>query len=235
MRDGGNRMINIKYDLNKLVSTVIIGTLIIFSITLLIRIDNPIYRYYVPGIQFNEKVVINDVKTFKQQERTKELKSKIEESKKNYAYKLKDSKILDDMNRLNTTNVYAYKNFVYESGFINETIKNMSTEDFLKYYGKMNNQDKVFAVITAISRGEKDKISEDKIEFANSIISKEISKSKSVIKDSENEIKQMDQSILDYQIKPKMDSVKIFGFISSLSLIVLIIGFIFLVIDDSIF
>ncbi|MDU5527384.1 MAG: hypothetical protein E6053_07945 [Finegoldia magna] len=139
------------------------------------------------------------------------------------------------MNRLNTTNVYAYKNFVYESGFINETIKNMSTEDFLKYYGKMNNQDKVFAVITAISRGEKDKISEDKIEFANSIISKEISKSKSVIKDSENEIKQMDQSILDYQIKPKMDSVKIFGFISSLSLIVLIIGFIFLVIDDSIF
>ena len=235
MRDGGNRMINIKYDLNKLVSTVIIGSLIIFSITLLIRIDNPIYRYYVPGIQFNEKVVINDVKTFKQQERTKELKSKIEESKKNYAYKLKDSKILDDMNRLNTTNVYAYKNFVYESGFINETIKNMSTEDFLKYYGKMNNQDKVFAVITAISRGEKDKISEDKIEFANSIISKEISKSKSVIKDSENEIKQMDQSILDYQIKPKMDSVKIFGFISSLSLIVLIIGFIFLVIDDSIF
>lgn len=228
-------MINIKYDLNKLVSTVIIGSLIIFSITLLIRIDNPIYRYYVPGIQFNEKVVINDVKTFKQQERTKELKSKIEESKKNYAYKLKDSKILDDMNRLNTTNVYAYKNFVYESGFINETIKNMSTEDFLKYYGKMNNQDKVFAVITAISRGEKDKISEDKIEFANSIISKEISKSKSVIKDSENEIKQMDQSILDYQIKPKMDSVKIFGFISSLSLIVLIIGFIFLVIDDSIF
>lgn len=228
-------MINIKYDLNKLVSTVIIGTLIIFSITLLIRIDNPIYRYYVPGIQFNEKVVINDVKTFKQQERTKELKSKIEESKKNYAYKLKDSKILDDMNRLNTTNVYAYKNFVYESGFINETIKNMSTEDFLKYYGKMNNQDKVFAVITAISRGEKDKISEDKIEFANSIISKEISKSKSVIKDSENEIKQMDQSILDYQIKPKMDSVKIFGFISSLSLIVLTIGLIFLVIDDSIF
>lgn len=51
MRDGGNRMINIKYDLNKLVSTVIIGSLIIFSITLLIRIDNPIYRYYVPGIQ----------------------------------------------------------------------------------------------------------------------------------------------------------------------------------------
>lgn len=228
-------MINIKYDLNKLVSTVIIGSLIIFSITLLIRIDNPIYRYYVPGIQFNEKVVINDVKTFKQQERTKELKSKIEESKRTYTNKLKELEILDDNNTLDTTNVYAYKKFVYESGFINETIKNMSTEDLLKYYGEMNNQDKVFAVITAISRGEKDKISEDKIEFANSIISKEISKSKSVIKDSENEIKQMDQSILDYQIKPKMDSVKIFGFISSLSLIVLIIGFIFLVIDDSIF
>ena len=228
-------MINIKYDLNKLVTKVIIGTLIIFTITLLIRIVNPIYRYYFPGIQFNEKVVINDVKTFKQQERTKELKSKIDESKKNYAYKLKDSKILDDRNTLDTTNVYAYKRFVYESGFINETLKNMSTEDLLKYYGEMNNQDKVFAVITAISRGDKDKISEDKIEFANSIISKEISKSKSVIKDSENEIKQMEQSILDYQIKPKMGSVKIFGFISSLSLIVLTIGLIFLVIDDSIF
>lgn len=235
MRDGGNRMINIKYDLNKLVTKVIIGTLIIFTITLLIRIVNPIYRYYFPGIQFNEKVVINDVKTFKQQERTKELKSKIDESKKNYAYKLKDSKILDDRNTLDTTNVYAYKRFVYESGFINETLKNMSTEDLLKYYGEMNNQDKVFAVITAISRGDKDKISEDKIEFANSIISKEISKSKSVINDSENEIKQMEQSILDYQIKPKMGSVKIFGFISSLSLIVLTIGLIFLVIDDSIF
>lgn len=228
-------MINIKYDLNKLVTKVIIGTLIIFTITLLIRIVNPIYRYYFPGIQFNEKVVINDVKTFKQQERTKELKSKIDESKKNYAYKLKDSKILDDRNTLDTTNVYAYKRFVYESGFINETLKNMSTEDLLKYYGEMNNQDKVFAVITAISRGDKDKISEDKIEFANSIISKEISKSKSVINDSENEIKQMEQSILDYQIKPKMGSVKIFGFISSLSLIVLTIGLIFLVIDDSIF
>ena len=228
-------MINIKYDLNKLVSTVIIGSLIIFLITLLIRLDNPIYRYYFPGIQFNEKIVINDVKTSKQRERTKELKSKIEESKRTYTNKLKELKILDDRNTLDTTNVYAYKKFVYESGFINETIKNMSTEDLLKYYGEMNNQDKVFAVITAISRGEKDKISEDKIEFANSIISKEISKSKSVIKDSENEIKQMEQSILDYQIKPKMGSVKIFGFISSLSLIVLTIGLIFLVIDDSIF
>ena len=228
-------MINIKYDLNKLVSTVIIGSLIIFTITLLIRIVNPIYRYYFPGIQFNEKVVINDVKTSKQRERTKELKSKIEESKKTYTNKLKELKILDDNNALDTTNVYAYKRFVYESGFINETIKNMSTEDLLKYYGEMNNKDKVFAVITAISRGDKDKISEDKIKFANSTISKEISKSKSVIKDSENEIKQMEQSILDYQIKPKMGSVKIFGFISSLSLIFLIIGLIFLVIDDSIF
>lgn len=228
-------MINIKYDLNKLVTKVTIGSLIIFTITLLIRINNPIYRYYFPGIQFNENVVINDVKTSKQRERTKELKSKIEESKRAYTNKLKELEILDDNNMLDTTNVYAYKKFVYESGFINETIKNMSTEDLLKYYGEMNNQDKVFAVITAISRGEKDKISEDKIEFANSIISKEISKSKSVIKDSENEIKQMEQSILDYQIKPKMGSVKIFGFISSLSLIVLTIGLIFLVIDDSIF
>lgn len=227
-------MINIKYDLNKLVSTVIIGSLIIFTITLLIRIVNPIYRYYFPGIQFNEKVVINDVKTSKQRERTKELKSKIEESKRAYTNKLKELEILDDNNMLDTTNVYAYKKFVYESGFINETLKNMSKEDLLKYYGEMNNQDKVFAVITAISRGDKDKISEEKNEFANSIISKEISKSKSVINDSENEIKQMDQSILDYQIKPKMGSVKIFGFISSLSLIVLIIGLIFLVIDDSI-
>lgn len=228
-------MISIKYDLNKLVTKVIIGSLIIFTITLLIRINNPIYRYYFPGIQFNENVVINDVKTYQQRERTKELKSKIEESKKTYTNKLKELKILDDNNALDTTNVYAYKRFVYESGFINETIKNMSTEDLLKYYGEMNNKDKVFAVITAISRGDKDKISEDKIEFANSTISKEISKSKSVIKDSENEIKQMEQSILDYQIKPKMGSVKIFGFISSLSLIFLIIGLIFLVIDDSIF
>ncbi|WP_392436309.1 hypothetical protein ACF3OI_10160 (plasmid) [Finegoldia magna] len=228
-------MINIKYDLNKLVTKVIIGSLIIFTITLLIRINNPIYRYYFPGIQFNENVVINDVKTSKQRERTKELKSKIEESKKIYPYKLKDLEILNDSNMLNTTNTYVYKKFVYESGFINETLKNMSTEDLLKYYGEMNNQDKVFAVITAISRGDKDKISEDKIEFANSIISKEISKSKSVINDSENEIKQMEQSILDYQIKPKMGFVKIFGFISSLSLIVLTIGLIFLVIDDSIF
>lgn len=228
-------MINIKYDLNKLVSTVIIGSLIIFTITLLIRIVCPIYRYYVPGIQFNENVVINDVKTFQQRERTKELKSKIKESKRTYTNKLKELGILDNMNRLNTTNVYAYKNFVYESGFINETLKNMSTEDLLNFYSKMNNQDKVFVVITAISRGDKDKISEDKIEFANSIISKEISKSKSAIKESENEIKQMDQSTLDYQIKPKMGSVKIFGFISLISLIVLIIGLIFLVIDDSIF
>lgn len=227
-------MINIKYDLNKLVTKVIIGSLIIFTITLLIRINNPIYRYYFPGIQFNENVVINDVKTSKQRERTKELKSKIEESKRAYTNKLKELEILDDNNMLDTTIVYAYKKFVYESGFINETLKNMSTEDLLKYYGEMNNQDKVFAVITAISRGDKDKISEEKFEFANSIISKEISKSKSVINDSENEIKQMDQSILDYQIKPKMCSVKIFGFISSLSLIVLIIGLIFLVIDDSI-
>lgn len=228
-------MINIKYDLNKLVTKVIIGSLIIFTITCLIRVNNPIYRYYFPGIQFYENVVINDLKTFQQRERTKELKSKIEESKRTYTNKLKELEILDDNNTLDTTNVYAYKKFVYESGFINETIKNMSTEDLLKYYGEMNNQDKVFAVITAISRGEKDKISEDKIEFANSIISKEISKSKSVIKDSENEIKQMEQSILDYQIKPKMGSVKIFGFISLLSLIVLTIGLIFLVIDDSIF
>lgn len=228
-------MINIKYDLNKLVSTVIIGSLIIFTITLLIRIVCPIYRYYVPGIQFNENVVINDVKTFQQRERTKELKSKIKESKRTYTNKLKELGILDNTNRLNTTNVYAYKNFVYESGFINETLKNMSTEDLLNFYSKMNNQDKVFVVITAISRGDKDKISEDKIEFANSIISKEISKSKSAIKESENEIKQMDQSTLDYQIKPKMGSVKIFGFISLISLIVLIIGLIFLVIDDSIF
>lgn len=228
-------MINIKYDLNKLVTKVIIGSLIIFTITLLIRINNPIYRYYFPGIQFDEKVVINYVKTFQQRERTKELKSKIEESKRTYTNKLKELEILDDMNSLDTTNTYVYKKFVDESGFINETIKNMSTEDLLKYYGEMNNQDKVFAVITAISRGDKDKISEDKIKFVNSIISKEISKSKSVIKDSENEIKQMNQSILDYQIKPKMGSVKIFGFISSLSLIVLTIGLIFLVIDDSIF
>ncbi|MFR6597923.1 MAG: hypothetical protein ACLURU_00195 [Finegoldia magna] len=228
-------MINIKYDLNKLITKVIIGSLIIFTITLLIRINNPIYRYYFPGIQFDEKVVINDVKTSKQRERTKELKSKIEESKRTYTNKLKDLEILDDMNSLDTTNTYVYKKFVDESGFINETIKNMSTEDLLKYYGEMNNQDKVFAVITAISRGDKDKISEDKIKFVNSIISKEISKSKSVIKDSENEIKQMEQSILDYQIKPKMGSVKIFGFISLISLIVLIIGLIFFVIDDSIF
>lgn len=227
-------MINIKYDLNKLVTKVTIGSLIIFTITLLIRINNPIYRYYFPGIQFNENVVINDVKTSKQRERTKELKSKIEESKRSYTNKLKELEILDDNNMLDTTIVYAYKRFVYESGFINDTIKNMSTEDLLKYYGEMNNQDKVFAVITAISRGDKDKISEDKIEFANSIISKEISKSKSVINDSENEIKQMEQSILDYQIKPKMGSVKIFGFISSLSIIVLTIGLIFLVIDNSI-
>ncbi|MDU2898472.1 MAG: hypothetical protein E7B88_06595 [Finegoldia magna] len=227
-------MINIKYDLNKLVTKVIIGSLIIFTITLLIRINNPIYRYYFPGIQFDEKVVINDVKTSKQRERTKELKSKIEESKRAYTNKLKELEILDDMNGLDTTNTYVYKKFVDESGFINETIKNMSTEDLLKYYGEMNNQDKVFAVITAISRGDKDKISEDKIKFVNSIISKEISKSKSVIKDSENEIKQMNQSILDYQIKPKMGSVKIFGFVSLISLIILIIGLIFLVIDDSI-
>lgn len=227
-------MINIKYDLNKLVTKVIIGSLIIFTITLLIRINNPIYRYYFPGIQFDEKVVINDVKTSKQRERTKELKSKIEESKRAYTNKLKELEILDDMNGLDTTNTYVYKKFVDESGFINETIKNMSTEDLLKYYGEMNNQDKVFAVITAISRGDKDKISEDKIKFVNSIISKEISKSKSVIKDSENEINQMNQSILDYQIKPKMGSVKIFGFVSLISLIILIIGLIFLVIDDSI-
>lgn len=227
-------MINIKYDLNKLVTKVIIGSLIIFTITLLIRINNPIYRYYFPGIQFDEKVVINDVKTSKQRERTKELKSKIEESKRAYTNKLKELEILDDMNGLDTTNTYVYKKFVDESGFINETIKNMSTEDLLKYYGEMNNQDKVFVVITAISRGDKDKISEDKIKFVNSIISKEISKSKSVIKDSENEIKQMNQSILDYQIKPKMGSVKIFGFVSLISLIILIIGLIFLVIDDSI-
>lgn len=182
---------NIKYNLKRLVNiyTVIIASLIIFLITLLIRLDNPIYRYYFPGIQFNEKIVINDVKTSKQRERTKELKFKIEDSKRTYTNKLKELKILDDNNMLDTTNVYAYKKFVYESDFINETIKNMSTEDLLKYYGEMNNQDKVFAVITAISRGDKNKISEDKMEFANSIISKEISKSKSVIKDSENEVK----------------------------------------------
>lgn len=83
-------MINIKYDLNKLVTKVIIGSLIIFTITLIIRMINPIYRYYFPGIQFYENVVINDLKTFQQRERTKELKSKIEESKRTYTNKPKN-------------------------------------------------------------------------------------------------------------------------------------------------
>lgn len=112
----------------------------------------------------------------------KEKDNKINKIRENsYFEKLKKSNILRENKTIDPSKRFYIIKFVKDGNAISNTIKSMSTKDLISNFSIMNDEDKISAILTIISRNEFKKEYIDQLESANTSILKEENKTKEEI------------------------------------------------------
>lgn len=141
--------------------------------------------YTIKGIS-QEKVIklIKNDEEYINKENDKN--KKINEIKENSYYaKLKKSNILRENNTIDQSKHFDAIKFVKDSNVVSNMVKDMPTKELIDNFNQMNDQDRISAVITIISRNEFKNEYTNQLELANVTIQKEESKNTKEIEELE--------------------------------------------------
>ena len=117
-----------------------------------------------------------------------------------YFEKLKKSNILRENNTIDTSKQFDAIKFIKNSNVVSNMIKDMSTKELIDNFSQMNDQDRVSAVITIISRNEFKNEYANQLELANVSVLKEESKNKKEIEEVEKSFNEWFNTKLKYEM-----------------------------------
>lgn len=121
-----------------------------------------------------------------------------------YFEKLKKSNILRENNTIDTSKQFDAIKFVKDSNVVSNMVKDMSTKELIDNFSKMNDQDKISAIVTIISRNEFKNEYANQLELANANVLKEESKNTKEIE----EIEKTFDKWFDTKLKHEMNAAK---------------------------
>lgn len=117
-----------------------------------------------------------------------------------YFEKLKKSNILREDNTIDTSKQFYANKFVKDSDVVSNMVKDMSTKELIDNFSQMNDQDRISAVITIISRNEFKNEYANQLELANVSVLKEESKNKKEIEEVEKSFNEWFETKLKYEM-----------------------------------
>ena len=117
-----------------------------------------------------------------------------------YFEKLKKSNILRENNTIDTSKQFDAIKFVKDSNVVSNMIKDMSTKELIDNFSQMNDQDRVSAIVTIISRNEFKNKYTNQLELANVSVLKEESKNKKEIEEIEKSFNEWFETKLKYEM-----------------------------------
>ena len=117
-----------------------------------------------------------------------------------YFEKLKKSNILRENNTIDTSKQFYANKFVKDSDVVSNMVKDMSTKELIDNFSQMNDQDRISAVITIISRNEFKNEYANQLELANVSVLKEESKNKKEIEEVEKSFNEWFETKLKYEM-----------------------------------
>lgn len=117
-----------------------------------------------------------------------------------YFEKLKKSNILRENNTIDTSKQFYANKFVKDSDVVSNMVKDMSTKELIDNFSQMNDQDRISAVITIISRNEFKNEYANQLELANVSVLKEESKNKKEIEEVEKSFNEWFETKLRYEM-----------------------------------
>ncbi len=117
-----------------------------------------------------------------------------------YFEKLKKSNILREDNTIDISKQFYANKFVKDSDVVSNMVKDMSTKELIDNFNQMNDQDRISAVITIISRNEFKNEYANQLELANVSVLKEESKNKKEIEEVEKSFNEWFETKLKYEM-----------------------------------
>lgn len=117
-----------------------------------------------------------------------------------YFEKLKKSNILRENNTIDTSKQFDAIKFIKDSNVVSNMIKDMSTKELIDNFSQMNDQDRVSAIVTIISRNEFKNEYANQLELANVSVLKEESKNKKEIEEIEKSFNEWFNTKLKYEM-----------------------------------
>ena len=117
-----------------------------------------------------------------------------------YFEKLKKSNILRENDTIDTSKQFDAIKFVKDSNVVSNMIKDMSTKELIDNFSQMNDQDRVSAIVTIISRNEFKNEYANQLELANVSVLKEESKNKKEIEEIEKSFNEWFETKLKYEM-----------------------------------
>lgn len=117
-----------------------------------------------------------------------------------YFEKLKKSNILRENNTIDPSKHFDAIKFVKDSNVVSNTVKDMSTKELIDNFSQMNDQDRISAVITIISRNQFKNEYANQLELANVSVLKEESKNTKEIEEIEKSFNEWFNTKLKYEM-----------------------------------
>lgn len=117
-----------------------------------------------------------------------------------YFEKLKKSNILRENDTIDTSKQFDAIKFVKDSNVVSNMIKDMSTKELIDNFSQMNDQDRVSAIMTIISRNEFKNEYANQLELANVSVLKEKSKNTKEIEEIEKSFNEWFNTKLKYEM-----------------------------------
>lgn len=117
-----------------------------------------------------------------------------------YFEKLKKSNILRENNTIDPSKHFDAIKFVKDSNVVSNMVKDMSTKELIDNFSQMNDQDRISAVITIISRNEFKNEYANQLELANVSVLKEESKNTKEIEEIEKSFNEWFNTKLKYEM-----------------------------------
>lgn len=113
---------------------------------------------------------------------------------------MKKSNILRENNTIDPSKHFDAIKFVKDSNVVSNTVKDMSTKELIDNFSQMNDQDRISAVITIISRNEFKNEYANQLELANVSVLKEESKNTKEIEEIEKSFNEWFNTKLKYEM-----------------------------------
>lgn len=117
-----------------------------------------------------------------------------------YFEKLKKSNILRENDTIDTSKQFDAIKFIKDSNVVSNMIKDMSTKELIDNFSQMNDQDRVSAIVTIISRNEFKNEYANQLELANVSVLKEKSKNTKEIEEIEKSFNEWFNTKLKYEL-----------------------------------
>lgn len=117
-----------------------------------------------------------------------------------YFEKLKKSNILREDNTIDTSKQFYANKFVKDSDVVSNMVKDMSTKELIDNFSQMNDQDRVSAIVTIISRNEFKNEYVNQLELANASVLKEENKNAKEIEEVEKSFNEWFETKLKYEM-----------------------------------